>query len=163
MTIEATLERIAAALEKIAECGAAHPTLGSSNSTGASSPRRSSKARSTESPPASASTETKPTDSTEGSVSEPSAVPSNDEDLFGEEEQKPTAAKEEVKAPTLDQVRAKMVELQTTLKSKDLALELLQRFTKEKGKVLSALPEENYAKLIAAASASIKAGKLLAA
>lgn len=89
---------------------------------------------------------------------------SGDLDFFGEDE-KPAAKKEEkkAKAATLDNVREKLVEVQTALKHKDHAIALLAKHTVPKGtKALSALPEANYAALIAEGDASIKAGKVAA-
>lgn len=90
------------------------------------------------------------------------ASPSDKEtdDLFGNDE---PAKVEEKKAPklTIDNVKAKLVEVQTALGHKDHAIALLAKHTVPKGtKVLSSLPEGSWAALIAEADKSIKAGKV---
>lgn len=86
-----------------------------------------------------------------------------DLDFFGEDEKPAKEEKKKVKAATLEQVREKLVEVQTALKHKDHAIALLSKHTVPKGtKALSALPEANYAALIAEGDASIKAGKVAA-
>lgn len=144
MTIEATLERIATALETLA---AKAPVAGA--------PAEAPKARrgktalaaetsATQIAPAAPAAETAP-------AKDPEATASKDDDLFGEEE-KPAAPPETKKAEpkakklTLDDVRAALVAAQTALKSKDKAVALLTEVAG--AAVLSKLKEEDFGKLI---------------
>lgn len=77
------------------------------------------------------------------------------DDLFGDSDKaadKPAETKKEetkkVKPPTQDDVRNALVEVQTALKSKDAAVEILAKHTTGNVKVLSKLPESAYAALI---------------
>jgi hypothetical protein len=60
------------------------------------------------------------------------------------------AASGKAKAPTLDEVRAAMVDVQTKCGGKAAAQGLLVEFTTDKKPLYSALPEEKYGALIAA-------------
>lgn len=146
MTIESTLERIATALEKIASAPKAD--------LAPASPKRSSKAQSTESPKASASAETKPAEDTVASASEASSTSSSDketDDLFGDPE---PAKEEKVKEVTIDDVRAKLVEVQTKFKHKDHALACLKKISG--GMVLSGLKKEDHGKLVDLCTEALK-------
>ncbi len=154
MTIEATLERIAVALERLASA----PATGLPPAGEAAAPKVERKKR--------AATVTEPVTSTETPTSAPADAPPASEstdketdDLFGEE--KPKEEVKKAKAATMEDVRAALVQVQTALKHKDHALKLLGKHTVPKGtQVLSKLPEANYAALIAEAAESVKAGKV---
>lgn len=101
------------------------------------------------------------TNVTEADASTAKSDPATD-DLFGEET---APVVEEKKAPklTIENVKAALVEVQTKLKHKDHALTLLGKHTVPKGtKVLSGLPEANWAALIAEAAVSVKNGRVAA-
>jgi hypothetical protein len=59
------------------------------------------------------------------------------------------------KVPTLDEVRAAMVDVQTKCGGKEAAKALLVQFTTDKKPLYSALPEEKYGALIAACKKAI--------
>lgn len=124
----------------------------------------SAKTSSSDAPASTGSQQRAVTDASGSDTTDSEKTNSGDLDFFGEDE-KPAAKKEEkkAKAATLDNVREKLVEVQTALKHKDHAIALLAKHTVPKGtKALSALPEANYAALIAEGDASIKAGKVAA-
>lgn len=76
------------------------------------------------------------------------------DDMFSGEPAKPTEtpkkeeAAKKVKPPTQDDVRAALVAAQTALKSKDKAVDILAKHTTGGERVLSKLPEANFAALI---------------
>lgn len=148
MTIESTLERIAIALEILA----AAPKI---EVTDAPKRTRGKAATAAETSPAT----TAPAARVAENAPAKEAATAATDDLFGSDE----PVKEEKKEPkfTIDNVKAKLVEVQTALKHKDHAIALLAKHTVPKGtKVLSALPEANWGALIAEADVSIKAGKV---
>ena len=63
------------------------------------------------------------------------------------------------KPPTIEDVRSTLTDLQTALGGKNAAIDHLVKYTNGGAKVLSALPEEKYATLIADARALIAAKK----
>jgi hypothetical protein len=90
-------------------------------------------------------------------------------DLFGEPAaatagsslsgQSQPAAEKSPKAPTLDDVRAAMVDVQTKCGGKAAAQGLLIKFTKDAKPLYSALPEEQYGELIAACKEAVAKAK----
>jgi hypothetical protein len=97
------------------------------------------------SPKASPTTSAQSTAPSKTQPSEPSASSS-----------KPSSsAAGKAKAPTLDEVRAVMVDVQTKCGGKEAAKALLVQFTTDKKPLYSALPEEKYADLIAACKKAI--------
>lgn len=123
MTIEALLERIAVALENLASV---QPPA----AEGATAP----KARK---PRAAAQTHAV---ATSAAAAEDSGIPAT----------AATASPSE-KPLTLDDVRVKLVEVQTKKKSPDAARDLIAKFSKDGVKALSGLDPSNYGKLIAEA------------
>lgn len=151
MTIESTLERIATALETLAAAPKAEVTDAPKVTR-----RRTTAAGAAEKESAPSTTAT---NATEADASTAKSDPETD-DLFGEEAA-PEVKEEKAKKLTIDDVKAALVAVQTALKHKDHALTLLSKHTVPKGeKVLSKLPEANYAALIKEADSAIKAGKV---
>jgi hypothetical protein len=120
-----------------------------------------------------AATSTPAEPSTAATAEQTAATASASNDMFGEEAASPkesaatpattsaasTAShkktSEKAKAPTLDEVRAAMVDVQTKCGGKEAAKALLVQFTTDKKPLYSALPEEKYGALIAACKKAI--------
>lgn len=170
MTIEATLERIATALETLAAAPrAATPTPGTSENPKATRQRKTSaggstsEAESTSHVPATTANQVATAQGASGAsttVSQTSTLETTQksDDMFGEDEKpaetKKAETKKEVKK-TLDDVRAALVAAQTALKSKDKAVALLTEVAG--APVLSKLKEEDFGKLIDKCNAAVKA------
>ena len=136
MTLEATLERIAVALEAIAAGGGAIEAAPKAS-------RKSGKKSSAE------SGETKPADSPSESAPESSETTAK-----ASTPETASAPSETIKkvVVTKEQARAALVEVQTVLGHKDHAMLIVQQFSKDG---FNSIPPEQYGALVAAAKAKI--------
>ena len=134
MTIEATLERIAVALEKIATTPA---VLAVKEDSGPKASKAKKSAPAAEAIPSSTASAAQ-TDAKPATEAAASTAASSSDDLFGDESapepkkentQKPK--EEKVKPLTIDDARNKVVALQTHLKSKAAAQAILSKFTED--------------------------------
>lgn len=141
-------------------------TESAKSSAGAASPKGKRRAAAPATTPA--ATESAAAASTETA----NASPSEEDDLFGgpkaeaattaatstkAAESSSTSAPKKEKKLVLDDVRAQLVEVQTNCGGKDAVHELLKQFTTGGVTIISKLPEENFAKIIAAAKAKVAA------
>lgn len=131
MTIKSTLERIAIALERLYLEAA--PKTETTDAPKATRQRKTAVATTTE--PATVADSAAPVDTKTSTDKET-------DDLFGDEPVK----EEKAKKVTMDDVRAKLVEVQTKFKHKDHALACLKKVSG--GLVLSGLKEEDFGKLV---------------
>lgn len=143
MTIESILERIATALERLASA----PATGLPPEEKTEAPkvtRRRAAAAPAEQTTAPVVQETA------APAKEPESTDKETDDLFGEE----PAKEEKVKEVTIDDVRAKLVEVQTKFKHKDHALACLKKISG--GMVLSGLKKEDHGKLVDLCTEALK-------
>jgi hypothetical protein len=154
MTIEATLERIATALESLVaakgEAPAAAPKASRAKKTDtAAEPSTVATAEATAGVAITAATASPSSDMFAEGASSPKDSTAPVTPDSSKASKSPPAA-EKSKAPTLDEVRAAMVDVQTKCGGKAAAQGLLVQFTTDKKPLYSALPEEKYGALIAA-------------
>jgi hypothetical protein len=203
MTIEATLERIAIALEVIANGKTPGPAMPSSEA--ALTPKAPRQRKSTSPAPAvetatAPAVETAAEPAASASKEETATVTPAEDDLFGEnpaapKESAPTSASAKTspstapaskesqpkkesaasgpdstdskkaaipskeKPLTIDDVRAQLVLVQTHCGGKDAVFALLGKHTSDKSTVISKLPVESFATVIAEAKALVAAAK----
>lgn len=148
MSIELVMERIATALEAIASNGT---PLGQITEP-TSAPKAPRKPRTAAATSTTAESQaTTHVDAGTASTVEPKTDKETD-DLFGDDPA-PEVKEEKAKEVTMDDVRAKLVEVQTKFKHKDHALACLKHVSG--GVILGGLKKEDYAKLVGVCTAAL--------